>query len=394
MCLSTTHVCLITSSYPADYSRFLDREAVSLARAGFKVTIIGLGTSSRRFYFKGVKVIAVPEQRGFKKLNTLREISCAALREKADIYHCIDPWCLAIGFQIKAFCPWVKIIYESSEWFPQQYIDRNDLPRLLRAVGWLIVNYLEYRGVRKAAAIIETNRLRSLRFQRRKAPVHVIPNYAPLIPLSCHQLADSDSKKRSFIYTGLICRPRGFDRLLIALTEVKKRFPEVQLLVRGEFDPRDDIEQWVNNYIRSNNLQDNIRFLPRVDSYEQILEILGSALCGLILLQPQRGNDWTNQPSKLFEFMVAGLAVIASNFPEIRRIVNAANCGWLVDPVNPQEIARVMVQVLSDPERARQRGAAGREAAEKWYNWQVAEELLLKIYRDLRGMKDHHDLSR
>ncbi len=375
------HVCLLTSSYPADYSRFLDREARSLFQAGFKVTVIGLGNkfNTHIFYSKGIKVIAVPERWQIKKTRTLREIARLAWKENADVYHCIDPWCLAIGLRIKTFRPHIKVVYESSEWFPRQYLDRTDLPLFIRILGWLLISYLEYQAVRKADAIIETNRLRALRFRRRRAAVNIVPNYAPLMSYQDHKT----TRNPWFIYTGLICRPRGFDRLLTALGEVKRRFPEVKLIVRGEFDPRDNIEQWVESYIKNNNLENNIQFVERVDSYEQVFELLKSALCGVILLQPGRGNDWTNQPSKLFEFMVAGLAIVASNFPEIARIINDAKCGWLIDPTRPEEIARTMEQILSEPDAAIERGEAGRKAAESRYNWRAAEEVLLRIYGGL-----------
>ncbi|MEO0023455.1 MAG: hypothetical protein ABIJ93_06320, partial [candidate division WOR-3 bacterium] len=177
------HVCLLTSSYPAEYSRFLDREALSLSQAGFKVTVIGLGNkfNTHIFYFKGIKVIAIPERWQIKKTRTLWEIARLAWKENANVYHCIDPWCLAVGLNIKAFRPHIKVVYESSEWFPRQYLDRTDLPLFIRILAWLLINYLEYQAVRKADAIIETNQLRAFRFRRRRAVVNIVPNYAPLV---------------------------------------------------------------------------------------------------------------------------------------------------------------------------------------------------------------------
>lgn len=372
------HVCLVTSSYPANYSRFLDREGKSLFQAGYKVTIIGLGDKKCAFEVNGIKVITVPERQLLRKIKTLQDIARAANNERADIYHCIDPWCLGIGLRIKSSKPYVKIIYESSEWFPRHYLDRTDLPLLFRLIIWIIITYLEYQAARKADAIIETNSLRAIRFQHRNAQVSIVPNYAPLV--SC--LKTENFRYPWFIYTGLICRPRGFDRMLIALQKIKQRFPEVKLIVRGEFDPRDKrIQHWVNNYIREHQLQANIQFINRVNSYEQVFEILKEGLCGVILLQPKRGNDWTNQPSKLFEFMVAGLAIVASNFPGIAPVINTTKCGWLVeDSTNPEMIAQVLEKILLNPNEAIQRGREGRRAAENFYNWGIAEKVLLELY--------------
>lgn len=369
----------MSSSHPADYSRFLDREGYSLKKAGYDVTLIGLGRKNGIFYREGIKLINVREYRGVKKARTLKEIARMALEEKADIYHCLDPWCLAIGLVIKRHRANVKIIYESCEWFPQMYIDRYDFPLPLRIATWLIVTFLEYQASKRADEIIETNPLRARRFLRRSRIAKQVPNYAPL-KLVKKPLPE---RKPWFVYTGLICRPRGFDRLLKALALVKPRFPAVRLLVRGEFDPRDDIEGWAKNFIAENHLEGNVCFLERIDSYSQVFEIIKPCLAGVILLQPKRGNDWTNQPSKLFEFMLAGVAVVASNFPEIARIVNDAQCGWLVDPTKPEAIAAALNQVLENPNETIRRGLSGRSAAENKYNWHNAEKVLLEIYQRL-----------
>ncbi|MGC8797322.1 MAG: glycosyltransferase family 4 protein [candidate division WOR-3 bacterium] len=378
---SARHICLLTSSYPADYSRFLDREAKSLYQAGFQVTLIGLGNESGADDFNGIKVIRVRKRHNLFKFRTLTEIARLAIAENADVYHCIDPWCLMIGLKIKKFRTEVRIIYESSEWFPRQYLDRIDLPRPVRLFCWLIISYLEYIACRRAEAIIETNQMRAQRFIRRKANLQIIPNYPPLTALKML----TSRRKPWVMYTGLICRPRGFDRLLTALVQVKSKYPDIKLIVRGEFDPHDDIEEWTNNYIRQHGLQDNIQFVPRISSYEKIFELLQNGLCGVILFQPRRGNDWTNQPNKLFEFMSAGIAVIASNFPEIASIINNSRCGWLIDPTSPEEIAQALERVMADPEDAIRRGMAGRRWVESSYNWGIAERSLLDIYQQVTG---------
>ncbi|MGQ9708403.1 MAG: glycosyltransferase [bacterium] len=372
-------VCLLTSSHHTDYSRFLDREGRSLEKAGYQVTLIGLGKEKKIADADGIKILSIPERQGWNKIYTLKEIAVLAIKEKADVYQCLDPWCLALGLGIKRHRPDTKIIYESCEWYPRMYLDRPDFSLWLRLAGWLIVSGLEYRATMKADELIETNQSRAMRFIRRgRTPIQV-PNYAPLKLIS----EPLRERKPWVVYTGLICRPRGFDRLLKALIMVKSCFPTVRLLVRGEFDPRDDIEQWTRAFITKNKLDDNVQFIERVDSYAQVLEILKPCLAGIILLQPQRGNDWTNQPSKLFEFMLAGLALIASNFPEIASIVNETGCGWLVDPTNPKEIAAVLNSLLENPSEAIKRGLAGRRATEDKYNWENAETELLKIYQRL-----------
>ncbi|MEO0070830.1 MAG: glycosyltransferase [candidate division WOR-3 bacterium] len=372
-------VCLLTSSHPVKYSRFFDRESFSLSRAGFKVTLIGLGEIFSTTDINGIKLITVPERHGLGKWRLFKKIAFLARNEAADIYHCLDPWCLAIGLKIKRQRRNVAVIYESSEWFPRMYLDRQDFPLPLRWLGWLLVSYLEYQATKKADEILETNWSRSQRFlRRRRIPVQV-PNYPPLELMGTPQTA----RKPWVVYTGLICRPRGFDRLLKALATLKKEFPEIRLLVLGDFDPRDDIEKWSKRFIAQENLADNVLFLPKTKSYPEIFDILKPCLAGVILLQPERKNDWTNQPNKLFEFMGCGLAVIASNFPEIAWVVKKEEAGWLINPKDNKALVSALANVLRNQSEAISRGLRGREAVIKYYNWQVAEKNLLNVYERL-----------
>ncbi len=349
-------------------------------RAGYCVTLIGLGERFRITNNDGIRVISLPQRRMGKKFALLTELTKWALREHADVYHCLDPWCLAIGYYIKMIYPAVNLVYESSEWFPQTYLDRREIFYPIRWLLWLLITGLEYKATKSAAIILETNKLRAQRFVRRNRTPVQVPNYPPL------KMMGEPLKIRNpwFIYTGLICRARGFDRILMALASVVRNgFPEVKLLVRGEFSPYERIEAWVQNFIIENKLVNNVLFLKSLPFYSQIFEIIKPCLAGVILLQPERGNDWTNQPNKLFEFMGCGVAVIASDFPEISSVVKRHNCGWLVDPTSPEAIAEAMTNTITSPQEAIARGLAGREAVAKFYNWETAEKALLGAYRKI-----------
>ncbi|MGQ9678934.1 MAG: glycosyltransferase [bacterium] len=371
---------MITSSHPVNYSRFWDREARSLSRAGYRVTIIGLGEKFKVESVDNIKTISIPEQKKWNKVILIKKIAHLAFQEQADVYQCLDPWCLGIGLWLQRNHPKINLVYESSEWFPQTYLDRTDLPFVLRLLGWLLITQLEYTATRKASAIIETNKTRSYRFIRRGRTPFLVPNYPPIESIG----SPLNERNPWFVYTGLVCRPRGFDKLLQALAlVVKKGFSQVKLIVRGEFDPREDIENWTREFISRNNLHENVTFIARKNSYSQIFDLIKPCLAGVILFQPNRGNDWTNQPNKLFEFMGCGLAVIASNFPEIARVICETKCGWLVDPTQPEMISDTMISLLKNPADCIQRGIAGRKAVENKYHWQVAETSLLNLYQQL-----------
>jgi glycosyltransferase involved in cell wall biosynthesis len=368
-------VCLMTTSHPVRYSRFFDREAVSLARAGFDVRLIGVGSTAESVTERGVRLVSVPRQ---GKLGLIAEVARVAGRESCDVYQCLDPWTLRSGLGLKRGRPEVKLVYESSEWFPRMWLDRADKPMPVRWLGWLAVTQLERAACRHADAVIETNLTRAGRFVRRGVEPVLVPNFPPLDMLP----APAVERNPWLAWTGLVSRPRGFDKLLQALVPAARRFPELRLRVIGEFDPRSDIEHWARSFIADQGIAPNVEFLGSLP-YGRMFDELRRCMAGVILFQPGRGNDYTGQPNKLFEFMGSGLAVVASGFPEIAPVVLDADCGWLVDPQNPEAIASALMGALSDPNQCRARGEAGRRAVLARYHWGTAEQVLLGLYRRL-----------
>lgn len=368
-------VCLSTTSHPARYSRFFDREAVSLARAGYDVRIVGLGDKDEVRSESGIRLITRARR---PKPELITAVARAAREESCDIYQCLDPWALRAGLALKRRRPGIEVVYESSEWFPRMWLDRKDQSLAVRWLGWLAVTRLESRACREADAIIETNETRAARFKKRGCVPVLVPNFPPLDLLP----EPATERKPWFTWTGLISRPRGFDRLLEALVPVARRFPDARLRVIGEFDPRDDIESWAREFIRAQKIESNVEFLGSLP-YRAMFDAIRPCVAGLILFQPERGNDYTGQPNKLFEFMGSGLAVIASDFPEIGPVVRTAGAGWLVDPKKPESITAAISEALSDANSCREKGEAGRKAVIERFHWGIAEKALLDLYAGL-----------
>jgi glycosyltransferase involved in cell wall biosynthesis len=122
-------------------------------------------------------------------------------------------------------------------------------------------------------------------------------------------------------------------------------------------------------------------FLGLLDRAEVAGE-LQKAYAGLVVLHPE-ANYVTSQPVKLYEYMCAGLPVIASDFAVWREIVTKARCGLLVNPLKPQEIAEAMEYLLTHPEEAEEMGRRGFQAIMENFNWANEEKELLRFYNKL-----------
>jgi glycosyltransferase involved in cell wall biosynthesis len=110
-----------------------------------------------------------------------------------------------------------------------------------------------------------------------------------------------------------------------------------------------------------------------------VAEVLGRSVAGLVTLHPLV-NYLDALPIKMFEYMSAGIPVIASDFVLWREIVQDGGCGLCVDPLKPNEIANAIDYLVTHPDEARRLGQNGRRAVVERYNWTVEEGKLLAFY--------------
>jgi glycosyltransferase involved in cell wall biosynthesis len=119
-----------------------------------------------------------------------------------------------------------------------------------------------------------------------------------------------------------------------------------------------------------------------------VQQLMASARIGIVTFLPLP-NHVEAQPNKLFEYMSAGLPVIASDFPLWREIVEKNKCGLLVDPNVPAEISDAVAHLLSHPQDAEAMGRRGQQAVEEQFNWDREAKVLVSFYaRVLRKSTD------
>ena len=74
-------------------------------------------------------------------------------------------------------------------------------------------------------------------------------------------------------------------------------------------------------------------------------------------------------PVKMFEYMAAGLLIIASDFPLWKTIIENNECGLCVDPLNPKAITKAIKYLIDNPEEAKRMGENGQRLILEKYNW-------------------------
>jgi glycosyltransferase involved in cell wall biosynthesis len=102
---------------------------------------------------------------------------------------------------------------------------------------------------------------------------------------------------------------------------------------------------------------------------------------GLSLIAPTELNFVLSTPNKLFECITAGVPVLASDFPEMRRIVLGEGIGQVSDPADPRSVSDAIKQLLAAPGRLVEMRERARSAARITYNWDAQATPMVDLYR-------------
>ena len=124
-----------------------------------------------------------------------------------------------------------------------------------------------------------------------------------------------------------------------------------------------------------------IEYVGRI-SRKEVNELYGNSRIGILLYQPAE-NHFKSQPIKLFEYMAAGLPVIASNFELWKEIIEKNDCGVCVDCTNPECVKKAIQGLINDTEKLKIMGDNGRRAVENKFNWKNEEKKLIELYSHL-----------
>jgi glycosyltransferase involved in cell wall biosynthesis len=188
--------------------------------------------------------------------------------------------------------------------------------------------------------------------------------------------------KRTFTFMhGKAGYSRGDRVVLEALSLAKKQVRGLRCIMFDVFQgsPQSSGKDEFHRQVAALELQDVVE-LRQVVPMQEMPAVLRTCDAGLLAYNRKLGVD--SLPNRLFEYMAAGLPVIAPSYSsEICRIIEAENCGLTVDFENPTAVAEAMVRLYQDPQSCREMGRRAREAFEKRHHWQVEVRPLLDLIK-------------
>ncbi len=180
-------------------------------------------------------------------------------------------------------------------------------------------------------------------------------------------------------FVGTFGRWHGAEILAKAIPMVLANYPNAYFLFVGDGEQRPQVEGYVRDYISS----DNVIFTGMVPQ-EFARDYL--AVCD-ILVSPhvpnEDGTAFFGSPTKLFEYMAMGRAIVASRLGQIGDVLEDENTALLVPPTDSTALADAITRLIGDASLRRQLGQAAREVVLGKFTWhQQVERVMNALLED------------
>jgi glycosyltransferase involved in cell wall biosynthesis len=363
------------------------KEAKTLANAGHHVTVIalwkpGLPEIGTMHNYQVIRVrLRTREWRGSVFAPMVKYIEYAiqvwrlVAKQPAHIIHANDANTLPASW-LASKRVGAQLIYDAHELETGREFQTTRLSNIYRYL-WACP---ERAFIRRARAVITVSEGIAGELER----LYHIPR--PLVLRNCPEIQNlyKPSRLREelsipphlkiALYQGSVSEGRGIRTFLEAI----QLLPEVAGVVLGEGPLLPALQAQIQN----GNWQRV--YLPGKVPMDTIPSHLASADLGIVLTENICRSYYLSLPNKLFEYIQSGIPVIASDLPEIARIVKEYEVGELVNPQDPRAIAAGIRRLLEEPNRYAITKANARKAA-TILNWDVEKTNLIGLYQEIQG---------
>ncbi len=376
---TSPRICILSTVHLLHDVRLFQAEARTLARAGFEVTVIALEDTTDS-ETDGARTIPLPAQQNrlLRALQSIRVLRLA-LRQRAELYAIHDPELLPAAVLLRLLTR-RPVVYDVHEDVPAAIRSRLWLPRGLRPLTAWLYRFVERLSLPFIAGLSLADHAyekyyRGLRFE-------TVLNYPLMTYADLYRPAGPSLGARPvLVYTGAIMRLRGLFEMLYLVQRLRRSFPSILLRLVGPVDSELVAER--DEVVSRLGLAPNVEFTGLVSHTQVHGYILDADVC-LALLHPDP-NYLRSLPTKMFEYMMMGRPVVVSDFPMWKDIVEDAECGYAVDPLDGDAAANAVQTLLGDDDRRVRMGEAGRRAVLERYSWEGEGRRLVGLYRELLG---------
>lgn len=385
------HVCMVVISNIRFDARVY-REAKTLVDNGYDVTVIAYNQQRKSVGLEnmdGIQVLEIPWI-NFKHKNILYrrlirlliyiKFRITLYKEvfsiKPDIYHAHNINTLLVTFLAARFKR-KKLIFDAHELWTEQTPETKDVFHKIERIWGRLLERLLINRVDRVITVNES--IAQVLASRYHIPMPIVlMNCAYTVPevrnnILKQRLRLNDNKK-IILYQGRYSyTTKALENLVLSAQFI----PNSIIVFIGYGDA-----QRLHQVIKENELDTKVKILNPV-SHQEIHEYVSLADIGVIPLFSNNLNNYLSTPSKLFEYLMGGVAIVASDLPEIRKIVDSSSAGIFFNSLDPQNIARVINEIIEDENRLKDMKKNARQSALTKYNWEMESRKLLELYKNL-----------
>ncbi len=375
-------IIICSTAHRYDDSRIFHRQALTLSKH-FDVKLFICAPFKSKQINDGLIIVGLPIwKHRIDRIKSNVLLWSYLRKENADVYIFHDPELLLTIPFVKLFKK-ARIIYDIHEYYHEHLKEITWLPK------WLAIN------ISRMYRILENFSLKYIDmiwFPVEKVIEHhsnynnqnsikklEVRNF-PILNLFNEERNDTGLRLNQILYVGVMTEDRNFEMLIHAFSKFAQEFPQFKFLLAGNFYS-ETYKNKLINLINELAMNERVKLLGRV-SYAEVPKLMRQSKIGMLVLPPLF-NFENSMPNKLFEYMAAGLPVIASNFENFRRVIETENCGICVDPLNVEEITNAMKALIKDEAKRQVMGQSGKSAVLKKYNWEQEGELMVNETKSL-----------
>lgn len=367
-------ICHITTVHANRYdSRIFTKECVSLAKAGYDVTLL-VNDELPDEVKMDVEILSMRVPVRGRVDRATRVVNMAfkrAVKINAEIYHLHDPELLQLVYRFERIGK--KVIFDAHEDTEAQIIDKRYIPFYIRKMFAQLYGVFCRKCMMKCEGIITVTPKIVDKYLSYNKNTIMITNY----PIVCDELDgninhDIEIKEDYVVFAGGISEQWCHENIIKAV----KMLDGVKYKYAGIIDE----EYRIHLNAIDNKSSEYIGFL----NHDEVKSLYKTSIAGMALLQcNQVSDEGTLGNTKMFEIMLAGKPVICSDLRLWREIVEEYECGLCVDCNSVEEIAWAINYICTHEREAKMMGENGKRAVEEKYNWNSQEEKLVNFYKKL-----------
>lgn len=361
-------VCVVTSRHPAYDQRILLREAVSLANRGYEVVLYAPNAEAGSF--NGVRIQGFHQSPGYLgRLASIPRLIRMVAAERPFICHVHDPDLISLAPLLR----WLwnsRVVVDIHEYYTSRFSHWGPVagPLASKAVAFAL-----RLGALGADRIITAVPGICAELELPIWRTTVLWNYPLLTSSDLETRIIDDTNPLTAIYVGTLSHIYGS----FVILEAARRIPSVQFLIIGRFYDT-ETERSFKETIKA---LPNVRFVGYVPPF-QLANWWSLADVGLCIWPRTPALDGA-LPTKLVEYMQAGLAVITTNTTLSEQVVLESDCGLVIDKFDSQKLVEALAYMEMHRAEVREMGRRAKARAVTELNWQSEEEKLLALYEGL-----------